>query len=51
MALDELLGQGFGSVHPNIYPIRELLERVKGPGLKLQSSKLLHPQNIREVSH
>ena len=42
--------QGFELVHPNIYPIYELLEVVKVPFLKTQSFRIFMKQGNNMIS-
>jgi hypothetical protein len=42
--------QGFDLVHPNIYPIYELLEHVKGPVLQTQSCRISMTQGNNRLS-
>ena len=49
-ALSQAQIQGFELAHPNIYPIYDLLEHVKGPVLKIQSCKISTTQCINRPS-
>ena len=42
--------QGFELAHPNIYPIYELLECMKGPVLQIQSCRISMTQGNNRIS-
>lgn len=42
--------RGFELAHPNIYPIYELLEHVKGPVLQIQSFRISMTQGNNRIT-